>query len=120
MAEVSTCPHGLPTGKCLICATLAGGTATAGTVSPPAPGRHRRRGDVARPDVVIAPPAPGGRTGRAHVAGAVVALVAIGLVAWAIAGIVWSLLHILELAAIALLAGWIGYVVGFFRGRRSR
>jgi hypothetical protein len=46
----------------------------------------------------------------------VAAIAVIGLVAWAVAGIVWALLHVLELVAVATLAGWAGYRLGYFRG----
>ena len=88
------CPHGLPADECLICPTLpahmSGGATT----------RHRRPG--------------------VHVVAAITAIAVIGLVAWAVAGVVWALLHVLELIAVATLAGWAGYRLGHFRGSHQR
>jgi hypothetical protein len=94
----STCPHGLPPSECLICPTL--------------------------PELAGARPAPPaerpGRGAGLHLAGVVGAIVVIGLVAWLVAGIVFALLHVLELAAVGVAAGWAGYRLGFFRGSRTR
>ena len=100
----TTCPHGLPATECLICPTLAKGTAPSMTPAP-APAGSR---------------VPARRFVGLHLAGVVVAVIVIGLVAWAVAGIVFALLHVLELAAVALAAGWVGYRVGHYRGRHPR
>lgn len=50
----------------------------------------------------------------------VAALVALGAAAWILAGVVFTLLHLLELIAVGAGAGWVGYKVGHFRGSRSR
>ncbi len=44
----------------------------------------------------------------------------LGLAAWALAGVVFGLLHVLELIAVAAAAGWAGYRIGHFRGSRQR
>jgi hypothetical protein len=94
----SLCPHGLPETECLICPALP---ERAGTRS--------------------APPAERARHGvRLHVGGVVVAVAVIGVVAWLVAGVVFALLHILELLAVGLAAGWAGYRLGRFRGSRPR
>jgi hypothetical protein len=96
MAVATTCPHGLPADQCLICPTLpTGSVASAATAIP-----RRQRGGL-------------------HVAGVVGALVVVGLVMWALAGVVFAILHVLELAAAALAAGWAGYRLGHYRGRRD-
>jgi hypothetical protein len=46
------------------------------------------------------------------------ALLAIGAAAWILAGIVFTILHVLELIAVAAGAGWVGYKIGHFRGSR--
>jgi hypothetical protein len=46
--------------------------------------------------------------------------VVIGLVAWAVAGVVFAVLHVIELVVVAIAAGWGGYRLGHFRGRRQR
>lgn len=50
----------------------------------------------------------------------VAAIVVVGLVAWAVAGVVFAILHVLELSAVALAAGWAGYRVGHYRGSRPQ
>jgi hypothetical protein len=125
------CPHGYDPSTCLICQTL--GTQPAATVaSPPevaSRGRRGRRRDTVtsappttvRPDVVY-PARPPERRGTGlgtHMALLVAALVVIGLVAWVVAGAVFAILHILELIVIAGVAGWAGYRLGHYRGRRA-
>ena len=105
-----TCAHGLAPSQCLICATLGrSATSPTGGAGHPVPAAGmapepaaRRRGSVA-----------------VQVAGVVVALAAIGLVAWLVAGVVFALLHILELVAVAGVAGWVGYRIGRLRGPRG-
>lgn len=92
----ATCPHGLPASECLICPTL------------PRP---------AGADVPVR--REGSRTGI-HLAGVAAAVVVLGLAAWALAGVVFGLLHVLELIAVAAAAGWAGYRIGHFRGSRQR
>lgn len=126
-----TCAHGYGPGECLICATL--GTTTADR---PAPGGEPIRGRTAnatvgagglrrrRPDTLVAGPVGDERVGRRHhpLATLVLVLVAVGaLVAagWVIAGVVFALLRILEVVAVAVAASWTGYRVGHWRGRRG-
>lgn len=49
----------------------------------------------------------------------VVAVVVIAAVAWLASGVVSAVLHGLELALIAAVAGWVGYRIGHFRGRHE-
>jgi len=91
-AVALTCPHGLPPNQCLICPTLP-------QAATPAPTPEPRSG----PNLVL-------------VIGAVVV---VGLLAWAAVGLVLSALHILELLALAAAAGWLGYRIGVYRGRRA-
>jgi hypothetical protein len=37
-----------------------------------------------------------------------------------VSGVVFSLLHVIELAAVALIAGWVGYRIGHYRGRHVK
>ncbi len=127
----AVCPHGYDPSTCLICQTL--GTQPAATAAPPPQvankGRRGRRRDTVtsappanvRPDVVYRAGTPErhGTGLGAHVALLVAALVVIGLVAWVVAGAVFAILHILELIVIAGLAGWAGYRLGHYRGRRA-
>lgn len=48
------------------------------------------------------------------------AIVVIGLVAWAVAGVVFAILHVLELIVVAGAAGWGGYRLGHYRGSHPR
>jgi hypothetical protein len=103
-AVAPTCPHGLPPSECLICPTLpqpSGTSTTPSTMPGPPTTAPRHRGSVL------------------HVAGMAGAIVLIGLVAWAVAGVVFAILHVLELLAVAAAAGWVGYRLGHFRGARS-
>jgi hypothetical protein len=50
----------------------------------------------------------------------VAGLVAIGVAAWIVAGVVFALLHIIELLVVAGVAGWAGYRLGHYRGHRQR
>ena len=88
------CPHGLPASECLICPTLPR-VATTGQTPQPHP-----------------------RT-SVHVAGLMAVIAIIGVAAWIVAGVVFAILHVLELVAVGAVAGWVGYRVGYFQGRRS-
>lgn len=55
-----------------------------------------------------------------HVTGVIVGIVVIGLIAWVVAGALFALLHLLEIVLVAAAAGWAGYRLGHYRGRRSR
>ncbi len=89
------CPHGLPASDCLIGPTLPR----------PAAGEVAARRGSSRTAV--------------HLVGVAGALVVLGLAAWALAGVVFGLLHVLELIAVAVAAGWAGYRIGRFRGGRQ-
>ena len=125
-----TCPHGYPADRCLICQTLAssptGVTTPQGTGTPPgttitaAPAdRSRPRGRRGR-----AASAPGGSSRRVGFTPSVLLLVLGGLavlgVVWAVAGLVFAILRVVELAAAVAVAGWAGYRIGVARGRRER
>jgi hypothetical protein len=45
--------------------------------------------------------------------------VAVGAAIWLLAGVAFALLHVLELLVIAAGAGWVGYRLGHWRGRRE-
>jgi Flp pilus assembly protein TadB len=122
----STCIHGFAPGTCLICQTLQGGTATA-TKEDSGRGRQKRgRSDPApvavavRPDRVT-PPEPRHSSGLGLKMFGLLALAVVAIVgAWIIVGLVLAVLHIVELIAAALVAGWIGWMLGVHHGRRSR
>lgn len=69
------------------------------------------------------PSRPGSRQGGARGRGllALIGLIAVGgLCLWAFTGIFSLAFHVGEFVAVALVAGWAGYRVGHFRGRRGR
>ena len=92
------CPHGLPASECLICPALP--------AAAPVP-------EVAQV------PQPRGSRFILHAAGVVAAIALIGVAAWVVAGVVFALLHVLELVAVGAVAGWVGYRLGHFRGSRD-
>ncbi len=123
---MSKCAHGLEASQCLICQTL--GTAPSPQVATEGPPRGRRFGhgdrtpQTARPDIVFSPNAPPQRRTRSlgfHVGLLIVAVLAVGLVVWLVAGIVLALLHVAELVLVALAAGWAGYRIGKHRGAKQ-
>lgn len=132
-----TCAHGLPAADCLICRTLGTGPpAPAGPTGQAVGTRHRSRwrgGDpsdtqaggapAVHPDAVYPTgtnPRSGAGRGGVSLVGVIVALIAIGAVIWVVSGVVFSLLHVIELAAVALIAGWVGYRIGHYRGRHVK
>jgi hypothetical protein len=46
------------------------------------------------------------------------AIAVIGLVTWIVAGAVFAMLHVIEIIVIAGVAGWAGYRLGHYRGRK--
>ena len=76
----------------------------------------------ARPHAGGPPDAPGRppRSHGTHLAIAAGGLIAIGVVAWIVVSVVFTLLHVIELLLVGALAAWAGYRVGYFRGRRHR
>ncbi len=63
-------------------------------------------------------PARSGHLGL-RVLGTLVALALIALAVFALVGVVFTVLHILELVAVGVGAAWVGYRVGHFRGSRN-
>jgi hypothetical protein len=128
-----TCPHGFAPAECLICRTLGsqpqvqvdtGDRSASGPAPPPRlPATAGWPPTAPTAPNAAAPPDGPGRQPRSHgthVAVAVAGLVAIGVVAWIVVSVVFTLLHVLELLLVAALAAWAGYRVGYFRGRRHR
>jgi hypothetical protein len=80
------------------------------------------RGTPVRPDAVQPPSRqrhwPASLSG--HVGLLIVGVLAIGVVAWILAGVVFALLHVIELIIVGALAGWAGYRLGRYRGRHER
>jgi hypothetical protein len=129
-----TCPHGFPTGTCLICQTL-GTKPTKGsrqegtaTLEPETRRRGRRSqrdkaaspvaAERVKPTAVSGPPERSPRTGL-HLLGVVVGLAVLAIAAFALVGVVLSALRVFELVVIGVAAAWGGYHLGYFRGSRS-
>jgi Flp pilus assembly protein TadB len=119
-----TCIHGFAPGTCLICQTLEGGggkrarrsatearPGTPATVPGPAPA-------AVRPDAVVGPRRSSslGLRVTGFLLLAIVALIVVSLVA----GFVFAVLRILELVAVAVVAGWLGWKLGVHHGRHTR
>jgi len=128
LVVVANCAHGFPQGECLICQTLGGSqtksTATKTKVadSPEAmavmsDGRSSPALVPAEPD--HRPARRQGGTGMGSFWAILVAIVVGGLLVWAFAGVLSVAFHIAEYAALALVAGWVGYKLGHSRGRRG-
>jgi hypothetical protein len=98
------CPHGIAEGECLICKTLPGSSRP--PVKPDAVYSGRR--DIDRR-----------RSFTSHPALVVIGVVVVALVAWALLGAVFTALHTIELIVVAAVAGWVGYRVGRYSGRRT-
>lgn len=113
----NTCIHGFAPDGCLICRTLSTGEGRTTQLAEQSP--YRPLPSPARPDAVRAQ-APRGH--RRSFAGSLVlvlaALVAAGAAAWILVGLVFTVLHVLELVAVGAGCGWVGYKIGHFRGAR--
>jgi hypothetical protein len=130
---VSTmCPHGLTPSSCLICQTLGMGS------EPETEVKTKGRGRAPRDLPDISAPSPAGpsavrpdavyQEGRhirrpgsvgTHFALLVAAIAVIGLVTWIVAGVVFAVLHLIEIVLVAGVAAWAGYRLGHYRGRRK-
>ena len=122
----TTCIHGFDPGTCLICQTLGSGTKTTEpkqsrrqakaeakrAAAPPVPAT-RAPAPVARPE-----PSPSGSLGL-RVLG-VIFLVVLGFLAfWWVLHFVLGVLHVFEIFAAAAIAGYLGYRLGVYHGRKS-
>jgi hypothetical protein len=128
----SNCIHGFAAGQCLICQTLQSGgdngdrkggrrAKTATRAQPALIPPQQPQPTSVRPDAVYRPqPAEGGGGGSLglKLAGMAVVVVLVILAGLWIASLVWSVLHLIQLVAAALVAAWLGYQVGVFRGKR--
>ena len=114
----STCVHGFAPADCLICRTLGASTKTA---DPPRRA-GRRPPDPPTPTVAVTPteilkPARPPRRFGGHVAMVVAGALAIALAFVLLSGIVFTILRLLELVVVAAGAGWVGYRLGYLRGK---
>jgi hypothetical protein len=125
----TTCIHGFAPGQCLICQTLDGGGAGDAGRGRPTKQAEQDRGRPAvltarptpvRPDAVLTSGTPRRRSLAWSAVVVVVIVALVALVAVWIIGVVFAVLRIVELVAAGLVAGWIGYHVGLYRGRRQK
>ncbi|HEX6475879.1 MAG TPA: hypothetical protein VF005_01295 [Acidimicrobiales bacterium] len=112
----ATCLHGLQPDTCLICQTLA--TKPAST---PARASKRDRGDRSPRSLPALGPedrGPDRPARRFSVAGALALLLATVVVAWVVVAAIWTTFRVVELALVAAAAGWLGWRLGVWHGRR--
>jgi hypothetical protein len=144
---MARCLHGYEQGECLICQVLGDSGGGAGPDRPATGGgrrsrRSERRGGGGRtataepvgtaplpglggrraPTPVPHPESPPGRRRRPLATAGLVAVVVVAVLAatWLLIGAFFAALRIVELAVVAVAAGWVGYRVGHWRGRRER
>jgi hypothetical protein len=129
---VANCVHGFPQSECLICRTLG--------VSPGPPvGTKTKTRDAGSAEIsgmlstrpAALPDTRGqqssraegrdnrGRRGMSPIWPVLGIIVVGGVLLWAFAGVVSLAFHIAEYVAVGAIAGWLGYKLGHFRGRRS-
>ncbi|MBO0731219.1 MAG: hypothetical protein J2P57_18325 [Acidimicrobiaceae bacterium] len=111
------CQHGLPADECLICKTLD----PTSTATQTRPGRRTRglsSGTLTdRPPVEVVSRRPA-RSLSSRLALWGMALVGVALAVWFVVGLVAVVFHVIALVAVAVAAGWLGYKVGHWQGRR--
>ncbi len=111
----ATCLHGQAPGSCLICQTLATKPA-----EPSKPEKAHRRGRAPRSLPALGPEdrGPDRPARRFSVAGALALLLATVIVVWVVVAALWSTFRIVEFALVAAAAGWLGWRLGVWHGRR--
>jgi Flp pilus assembly protein TadB len=130
----TTCIHGFEPGTCLICKTLDGSPKTA--TKQAAQGGEGKRGRRAaraaqsveraappiavRPDAVLPAKQDTGSGVGLRVMGILFLIILAAVAVWFVFGLVIHILHIVELIAVAVGAGWLGWKLGVHHGRRSR
>lgn len=100
LVSPATCPHGLPAKNCQICRVLDPTAVPAGRAG------RRPAGERA------------GLGGNLAVV-AVVAVVGFVVLGWVMAAF-FAVLRVVELMAVAAVAGWVGFKLGERQGRRRR
>jgi hypothetical protein len=133
------CIHGNDPSTCSVCQTLAdidalsgppgSGKGRGGRVRPPqvdgGGGRFRRpRTDggerAGRVDILTGRGRPAStRSVGTHVAIFVVVLVVAAASVWIVSGLVFALIHLIEIIVVAGVAGTLGYRLGHYRGRHE-
>ena len=117
----ATCLHGLEPETCLICQTLATKPEPSAKTARSGRGGLRRRGGESPRSLPVADPQdrpPYQPARRFSVAGAVALVLAAVIVVWVVAAALWTTFRVLEFALVAAAAGWIGWRLGVWHGRR--
>jgi hypothetical protein len=129
---VANCVHGFAQSECLICRTL-------GVSASPPVGTKTKTRDAGSAEISAmlstrpaALPDTRGQQGdlaegrdnrgrrRMSPIWPVLGIIVVGgVLLWAFAGVVSLAFHIAEYVAVGAIAGWLGYKLGHFRGRRS-
>jgi Flp pilus assembly protein TadB len=108
----ATCLHGLRPDTCLICQTLAAKPAAT-------PTRDRGgRSPRSLPALGSDDRGPNRPARRFSVAGALALVLATVVVAWVVVAALWATFRVVELALVAGAAGWLGWRLGVWHGRR--
>ena len=109
----ATCIHGFSPESCLICQTLQ--------QAPPATKKRAGVPAPVRPDAVIAPRERQGPRlpVSLRVGGWLIVLAAVGVALFFVIGVIYAALRLVELAATALVCGWVGWKLGVHHGRRE-
>lgn len=135
---MANCTHGFPQGQCLICSTLARAAAAGPTTTvadKPSSDKPSASVDLGALNAIPARPIPRAQTSQATRTGgqeprargsaksklavAIVVVVA-GILAWGLfQGIFDLALRIAEYVVLAVAAGWVGYKLGHYQGRRE-
>ncbi len=101
MGDRGLCPHGLERASCLICRTLAPTGPRPARLDQDRVAERRRSFGVGRTLAVLP----------------VVAVAGLLVVSW-VAAFAWALIRLVELVAVALVAGSVGWRLGVRHGRR--
>ena len=114
---MATCPHGIDAGSCMICRTLGMSTTTAAVPAPEA----TKGGSIRAGKAEVLGPGrrKSSRIGGLGLIGWLVVIVAVALLGWWILGLIWAVLRLVELVAVGLLCGFIGYKIGVVSGRHQ-
>jgi hypothetical protein len=124
----STCQHGFAPGTCLICQTLATGSGGAPGPEPSKKSRRRARPSPSaavslsadRSSVHVLPAPRRSLPIGSRLLGAALMVVAVVVVLWWITIVAAVVFRVVELGAVTLVSGYVGWRLGVHHGRRTR
>jgi Flp pilus assembly protein TadB len=122
---VATCIHGFEPGQCLICQTLSpsqeesGGRRHNRRTAKAEARSHQDRLPAGAVEVVDSDDRPRGSRAASHILIAVVLVILAVIAFWVVAGVVFAVLRLVEILAVAIVAGVLGYRLGRVRGRQD-